>query len=261
MKNWIGLLIALSLAIVACLLNWQYLERKSKEVDEISFLAIAENVSLKTGDTFTEKHFTNLKIPRKNAGSLQETAVLYSDMQTVVSMKALHDYRGGEIVLRQELKTPPEEFKLGENELAMWIPVSTAAFVSALVKPGDEVSFVVPSPGSVFRDIEESANPEDQLGPEFGTTEDIDDPDKNLPVTNNSELVGPFRVLSLGSRLGSYEVSVASGAPRARENVMGIAVTKLGNKIDPKAEKLVRWMAQPNFRQASVVLHPRKPKE
>ncbi len=104
-------------------------------------------------------------------------------------------------------------------------------------------------------------DPNDQLGPEFGSTEEIDQPNSNQAINTNSELVGPFRVLSLGSRLGSYEVSVASGAPRARENVMGIAVTKLGNRVDPKAEKLVRWMSQPNFRQAGVVLHPRKVEE
>jgi hypothetical protein len=260
MKNWIGLLIALSLAIVACLLNWQYLERKSKEIEVISFLAIADDVKVKTGDSFSESHFTRLEIPRKNAGSLKETAVLYGDMQTVVSMKALHDYRGGEIVLRQELKTPPVEFKLGNNELAMWVPVSSATFVSSLVKPGDEVSFVVPSPDAVFRDIQEPENPNDQLGPEFGNTEDIDEPRRQV-FNRNTELVGPFRVLSLGNRLGSYEVSVASGAPKARENVIGIAVTRVGLKIDPKAEKLVRWMAQPNFRQAGVVLHPRAAEE
>lgn len=255
MKNWIGLLIALSLAIVACLLNWQYLERKSQEIEVISFVAIAEDVRLKTGDTFLESHFIKLDIPRKNAGTLQDTAVLYQDLQTVISMKALHEYRGGEILLRQELRTPPEEFKLQENELAMWVPVSTAAFVSSLVKPGDMVSFVVPSPGTVFRDLVEPEEDNPQLGPEFGSTEEIDQP---TVVSNaNSELVGPFRILSLGDRLGSYEVSVASGAPRARENVLGIAVRRVGEGIDPRAEKLVRWMAQPNFRQAGVVLHPR----
>ena len=91
MKNWIGLLIALSLGVVACLLNWQYLDRKSKEIEVVSFLSIAEEVRLKQGDMFMEEHFVRLDIPRKNVGSLEETAVLYSDLQTVVSLKAIHD--------------------------------------------------------------------------------------------------------------------------------------------------------------------------
>ncbi len=260
MKNWIGLLIALSLALVAGLLNWKYLERKSKEIEVISFLAIADGVRIKSGDTFLKEHFVKLDIPRKNVGTLQETAVLFQDRHTVVSMKALHEYRGGEIVLRQELKTPPEEFKLKPNELAIWIPVNSATFVPSLVRPGDEVSFVVPNPVTVFSDITDPADQGQPLGPEFGNTEDIDAP-VNMAPSNNSELVGPFRVLSLGDRLGSYEVSVATGGNRARENVMGVAVTKTATGIDPRAEKLVRWMGQPNFRQAAVVLHPRQPKK
>lgn len=258
MKNWIGLLIALSLAIVACLLNWQYLERKSKEIEVVSFLSIAEGVQLKRGDTFQAEHFVQLDIPRKNVGSLQETAVMYRDLDTVISMKALHDYWGGEIMLRQELKTPPKEFKLQDDEFLMWIPVNSAAFVSSLVQPGDTVSFLVPNPTTVFSDIADLEDQNLPEGPEFGRTEDIDEPNPTASV--NSELVGPFRVVSLDDRLGSYEVSIAAGGRRSRENVMGIAIKKYGGGIDPKAEKLVRWMAQPNFRQAGVVLHPRKEK-
>jgi len=260
MKNWIGLLIALSLGIVAAVLNWQYLEKKSREVEIVSFLALDENVRLKAGDTFLAEHFVKVDIPRKHAGALAETAVLYEDRNAVTSMKALHEYRGGEIILRQELKTPAEEFKLNANELALWIPVNSATFVPSLVRPGDMVSFVVTDPGTVFGGI---AGPDDSgipEGPEY-----LNAPSETqAPVSGtsvNSELVGPFRVLSLGDRLGSYEVDVAANRSRTRENVMGVAVVKLGDRMDPKAEKLVRWMAQPDFRQAGVVLHPREVKK
>ena len=257
MKNWIGLLIAISLGLVACLLNWSYLDRKSKEIEVVSFLAIAEDVRLKAGDPFLDEHFTRVDIPRKNVGVLPESAVLFKDRQTVVSMKALHDYRGGEIILRQELKTPPVEFKLGGNELAIWIPVNSATFVPELVKPGDSVSFVVPNPNTVFREIQMNEQNREQVGPEFSSVPPDQRKFEQVGGDGKSELVGPFRVLSLGDRLGSHEVNVAVKGSRARENVMGIAVEKRGEGIDPKAEKLVRWMAQPDFRQAAVVLHPR----
>jgi len=252
MKNWIGLLIALSLGVVACLLNWQYLDRKSKEIEVVSFLSIADDVRLKQGDTFLESHFVQLDIPRKNVGSLQESAVLFSDLQTVVSLKALHDYRGGEVVLRQELKTPPSELKLEKGELAFWIPVNSATFVSALVQPGDTVSFMVPNAATVFEGMDEAEEAARPTGPEFGFSEPPPEP---APVSSaNSELVGPFRVISLGDRLGSFEVSSASGRSRARENVIGVAV----KKSDPKSEKLFRLTGSPGFRQAGVVLHPRE---
>ena len=259
MKNWIGLLIAISLGIVACLLNWKYLDGKSQEIEMVSFLALGDDIRLKPGDQFLEDHFVRVDIPRKHVGTLPDTAVLFADRQTVVSMKALKAYRGGEIVLRQELKTPPVEMKLQQNELAIWVPVNSATFVPELVQPGDMVSFVVPNPAAVFSDINARENNRDPEGPQFSDVP----PEDIAPATlepGKSELVGPFRVLSLGDRLGSHEVNVASKGSRTRENVMGIAVKKRGDGVDPKAEKLLRWTAQANFRQAAVVLHARTEK-
>ena len=260
MNNWIGLLIALSLALVAGVLNWKYLERKTEEIEMVSFVAIKEGVRIKPGDTFLEKHFTSLDIPRKSVGSLKDSAVLYSDRFTIVSMKAVRDYVGGDVVLRQELKTPPQEFTLGKDELAIWIPVDGSSFVSSLVAPGDMVSFFVTSPA-----------PAVETGQPPGFADDGKDPEWNLdgnlptkpPVTmafGESELIGPFRILSLGGRLGSYEVSRASGASERQENVMGIAVRQVGNGVEPKAEKLLQRINSASFRQAGVLLHPRTKK-
>ena len=44
MKNVLGLLIALSLALLACVLNWKYLERKSQEIETVAFLAVGDDV-------------------------------------------------------------------------------------------------------------------------------------------------------------------------------------------------------------------------
>ena len=259
MKNWIGLLIALSLGIVACLLNWQYLEQKSKEIEFVSFLALGDNVRLKPGESFLEEHFVRLDIPRKNVGALPETAVLFEDRNAVVKMKAIQEYRGGEVVLRQQLKTPAKEFTLKKHELALWIPVNASTFVPSLVKSGDLVSFVVTDPNQVFDEILRRESEKDPIGPEFLTSaSEADSFSDHADASHvDSELVGPFRVLSLGDRLGSYKVDVATNGSRSRENVMGVAIQKIGDGVDPKAEKLIRWMAQPNFREAAVVLHPR----
>ena len=261
MNNWIGLLIALSLALVAGVLNWKYLERKSAEIEMVSFVAIKEGVRIKPGDAFLEKHFVSLDVPRKSVGSLTESAVLYSDRFTIVSMKAVRDYVGGDVLLRQELKTPPEQFTLGKNELAIWIPVDGSSFVSSLVAPGDMVSFFVARPapavdsGAIPSGINADEDPEWNL-------------DGNLPTQppepiafGESELIGPFRILSLGGRLGSYEVSRASGASSAQENVMGIAVRQVGNGVEPKAEKLLQRVNSASFRQAGVLIHPRSKKK
>jgi hypothetical protein len=259
MNNWIGLLIALSLALVAGVLNWKYLERKSEEIEMVSFVAIKEGVRIKPGDTFLEKHFAPLDVPRKSVGYLTESAVLYSDRFTIVSMKALRDYVGGDVLLRQELKTPPEEFTLGKDELAIWIPVDGSSFVSSLVEPGDMVSFFVTSPAPAV-DTHGPPGPVQDEDPEWNLEGNLRPKPPERIAYGESELIGPFRVLSLGGRLGSYEVSRASGASSAQENVMGIAVRQVGNGVEPKAEKLLQRVNSASFRQAGVLLHPRTKK-
>lgn len=258
MNNWIGLLIALSLALVAGVLNWKYLERKTEEIELVSFVAIKDGVRIKPGETFLEKHFASLDIPRKSVGYLRESAVLFEDRQTIVSMKAVRSYRGGDVLLRQELKTPPAKFKLGKDELAIWIPVDSGSFVSSLVTPGDMVSFFVGLPKASVGSGESATPGIDDHDPEWNL--DGVQPMKAAPpiAFGDSELIGPFRILSLGGRLGSYQVSKASGQSSARENTMGIAVRKVGDGVEAKAEKLLKHINSSTFRQAGVLLHPRE---
>ncbi len=240
MKNVLGLLIAVSLAFVAAVLNLKYLERKSQDVETVAFLAVGDGVRIRQGDTFQESQFVPVEIPRLHAGNLQQSAVLYADRHTVTGMKSVRGYEGSEIILRQDLKTPPAEMSLQENERVMWIPVDVNTFVPSLVVPGDFVSFIV---------AKQRALPDPES----------DEAISGTSVSGASEIVGPFRIVSLGGRLGSSDVFRASGERNAQENVMGIAVKMQGDELEPKAQKLFSRLQQSGFRQAGVLLHPRKP--
>ena len=100
------------------------------------------------GDTFLEKHLVALDVPQKRVGFLNESAVLYEDRFTVIGLKAVREYQTGDVILLQELKTPPAELNLNPNEDAVWIPVDGGSFVSSLVSPGDMVSFYVAAPSA-----------------------------------------------------------------------------------------------------------------
>ena len=76
-------------------------------------------------------------------------------------------------------------------------------------------------------------------------------------VPASAELIGPFKVLSLGNRLGSAEVLKASGLPQMQENVMTISASVEGGQLDPKAAKLWKLLQANGFRQVGVVLHAR----
>ncbi len=239
MKNAMGLALAAVLGLAAALLNWSYLERRSLEIEAVSFLAVADTARIRPGDTFQESQLVRVDIPRRQVGRLEDSAVMFADRHTVIGMKAVRSYEGGEIILRQDLKTPPPELTLLENERVMWIPVDASTFVPSLVAPGDFVSFIVPK-------LVDLGDPQLTGTPE-GTV-----------VSKEHEIVGPFRIVSLGNRLGSAEVFRAAGLSNAQDNVIGIGVRMERDELEPRAQKLFDRLRQTNFRQVGVLLHPRE---
>ena len=74
---------------------------------------------------------------------------------------------------------------------------------------------------------------------------------------NASRLIGPFRVLSVGNRLGSADVLKASGMPQMQENVMTIARQGAGGPARAQSREAAGKLLQSSgFRQAGVMLHP-----
>ncbi|HUE71740.1 MAG TPA: hypothetical protein VMP01_12710 [Pirellulaceae bacterium] len=244
----LGLIIAVVLGVVGATLNFLYLLRKAENFDKVAFLSIRSDTWVKRGDTFREDHFAPIEIPKGAVSAqLSDTALRFSDLNTVKGMKATRDYAGGEMVLEEHLRTPPAELVFSDpNERVMWVPVDTRTFVPSLVKPGDWVSFLVPK-GYVVRPpaLPPGENGDEDTGPATP-----------LPLSD-TELVGPFKVLSIGNRLGSTDVFKAAGMPQQQENILSISVRADGNQLEAKAKKLWDLLQAGGFRQAGVVLHPR----
>ena len=244
------LVIAAALGVAGAALNWYYLHTKSQQLEKIEFLSIAPGASVQPGERFSEAKLAPLAIPKDNVSKeLREQAILYSDLKTVENVPAVRLHRPGEILLRQDLKAPPPTLALTKpNERAIFIPVDTRTFVAPLVVPGDTVTFVVG--GGAFQPTP-AVPSENGDGP----------PDENLPAAGpppSAELIGPFRVLSLGNRLGSAEVLKASGVPQMQENVMAVAVeVDAKGELQQNAAKLWKMLQATGFRQVGVLLHPR----
>ena len=249
MNGKIALPIAAGLALAGAALNWFYLQTKAEQLEKIEFLCVAPGATIRPGDRFTDDKLAPLAIPRNNVGeTLAKEAILYNDRQAVIGMHAVRLHPEREIILRQDLKTPPPTLGLAkENERAIWIPVDTRTFVPSLVNPGDLVSFLVSG-------VPTLAVPRD---PSEGNDDEFGGPQPPPVVPGNAELIGPFRVLSLGNRLGTADVLKASGMPQMQENVMTVSVTVEGGQLDPKAAKLWKLLQTSGFRQVGVVLHPR----
>lgn len=254
MNNKRGLVLALSigLGVVAAILNWLYLIEKGKGVAGEAYVGVADGARIRRGDSFSDSQLVSVEIPKNRVGSLAQFAIRYEDRQTIIGMAATRNYEDGELVLRADLKTPPPELELqSETERAMWIPVDTRTFVPTLVMPGDQVSFIVTTGPTL------AVRPPD---PNSDDPESAPPPPATAMPGNKVETIGPFRVLSLGNRLGSAEVMRSAGIPQLQENVMTISVTQLNGQLDAKSQKLWSLLRETDFRQVGVLLHPRKAK-
>jgi hypothetical protein len=249
----VALIVAAVLGVLGAAVNFLYLDSKTRQLEKIEFLSVAPGVTLLPGDRFTETKLAPLAIPKDNVREeLKAQAIRWSDRQTVIGMTAVHSFEGGKIILRQDLKTPPPSMELTrDDERGLPVPVDTRSFVPALVNPGDMISFLITVGGMP------PAPPPAEGG------------DGNEPTAAQSvvrpavsggqriETIGPFRVLSIGNRLGSADVLKASGSSQFQENVMTIAVKMQGDQLEPRATRLLSLLQAGSARQAGVLLHPR----
>lgn len=238
MKGIQGLIVAVGLGLVAALLNWTYLNTRSEDVEKVGFIGIDPKVTvIGRGELLKEEHLVEIGIPKQTVGKLSDFGVPYSAKETVIGQPVWRTLSGGMLLLAEDLKTPPHELRLADDEKAMWIPVETRAFVPSLITPGDLVSFIVTR---------------SQATPTPAVPGAVKTPGKTLGPTT---IIGPFKILSLGNRLGSAEVMRAAKIPQVQEHVMTVAVKVANGQLDSKAQELWNALQATDFRQMGVLLH------
>lgn len=232
MKGLPGLLIALGLAVTGGLCNWFYITSKTRDLDLVEFIAVREG-GVKAGQPFQESHFKPISVPRTVALRLQEAAPPFTSLPTVVGTTAYRDFREGEIVLWQDLETPPISDlrnELAPDEEAISVTVDSRGFVPSHFSAGQEISFIVSQSSGL--------------------------PNRGSGETGPVEKIGPFFVLALGNRRGSFDRERFGGRGAMQENVITIRVKKAGeNAFDPKVEQLLSRLRLTGNQALGVVMH------
>lgn len=250
MKGIQGLIVAAGLGVLGAALNWIYLSEQSKGSAFDYFIAVNSSTVIHPGEPIKEEHLMRVDVPKAHSENLKEMVYLWQDLSTVVSTKATREYRGGEFLLRSDYRTPKPELVLKNNERLIWVTVDSRAFVPELVDPGDEVTFIVPLPPAPTPAGAASVLPE-------GAVEPIR---VEAPPTGDPDLIGPFKIGSLGNRLGTIEVMRAGGQSPTQERQIGIIVRWEANGLEPNAKRLQERLQRVNFANVSVILHPRAPR-
>jgi hypothetical protein len=262
MKGIQGLIVAIGLGVAGALLNFLYLTSKAGNLKPIGFIGIGPDVRVARGSPIRADHLVRVDVPGELARNLEKFAVKYSEVSTVVGQKALRTLEGGSLLMRDDLRTPPAELDFTENlppdveEVARGIPIDSRSIVPSLIEPGNLVSFLAPR---VPAESPTVAAPLPPGGSEPGKPELL----RPIPSPGpggaagaaDFEPVGPFRVLSVGSRVGRRDVFQAAGLPTAQENVLVIALRLRNKKLEEPGPKLERLLQTVNFRPLSVLLH------
>ncbi len=126
MKGTLGLVVAVGLGVVGAMCNWLYLHRQAADFEKVDFVMIDPSAQINLGDTLQEGHFARVAIPQKFAGDFSRVAIQWNDRVTVEGQRATRTYRGGELLLQQELSTPVQTdtaAMIGENEVTFEVPV------------------------------------------------------------------------------------------------------------------------------------------
>ena len=250
-----GLIVAVVLGITAALFNYAYLSSRSQDLEMVRFIGIKPDVTINRGDRLQEHQLEMVSIARANAGNLMKFAEPYDSLKSVVGCPVYRTLEGGSLLLRTDTKTPPaelifeEQTQPGIEEVAIGVPIDPARIVPALIQPGDFVSFIA-AKDSVRGLTPTSAAGAGEAMPEFipAEPEPYDAPD-------DIEQIGPFRVLSLGTRLGSADVARAARQATVQENVMMVAVLIENGKFELKARHLLQLMERSSSRPLGYVLH------
>lgn len=235
MKGALGLTIAAGLGIVGAICNWLYVQQLAADQETVSLIAVKRAVQLNIGDAFKESDLEPVPIPRDRAGSLIDRAPLWSARSAVLGYGANRVFHGGEILLNSDLEAPATRDlaeTLQENEVARWVPIDARSVVTEQINPGDLVSFDLGSRGPTPAGTDGSA------------------------TGSNSRIIGPFRVLALGTRREAVDVA-KSARPRGSTSAstITIVVKMVDGKYEPKAAELFDALRGIGTQGVGVQLH------
>lgn len=263
MKGIHSLILAIGLGVVGALFNFAYLANKSAKEELIGFVGIRSN--LQQGERLRADAIEEVLIPARVAANLKNYAVLWSARDAEVDKRVSRNLPAGSLLLLQDMRAPPAELDFGKNlppgveERAWFVPVDLRRMVPSLIQPGDLVTFVAASAEAGGpRRAPPKPNPASGDPPGHAPVEPTPSADAAAaPPNGELEMIGPFRVLSLGNRLTAPEVLQAAQIPQTQEGVMTIAVRLENGRLETQAQRLLRLLEISRSQPLVVMLHPR----
>ncbi len=218
MKGLTGIIVAAIFGVLGAALNWFYLANKATQLETIAFLGVREGANLQPGTEFQSSHFVPVRIPKALARDLEDFVYLYQDLPTLEHVRATKAYAGGELLFKQDYRTPATDLELRPDEVLVTVTVANR---SPLIQPNDRISFSISQGGS----------------------------------DETQELIGPFRVAAIGNQIGNRDVMQAHRIQPVQSNQIGIVCRLENGVLEPKARTLMSRIGGQGARDVMVVWH------
>jgi hypothetical protein len=264
------MILAIGLGIAGAIFNFAYLANRSRDVEKVAFVGVKEDKTVGRGERLTEDVLEPVEIPRRWVGNLANYAIKWDVRATVTGRPVWRPLDAGSLLLQSDLKTPPSELRFGQNlppgteEIEKGVPIDTRTQVPSLLEPGDMVSFIVTTVRPGFPTLAEPGKMSAIGRPDplkaGGAADAVKAGGPSTPrvqAGDGIEMIGPFRVLSIGNRLGNSDVMRAAKIQQSQENVLTVAIRVENGKLDPQAQRLILALQQSNNRALDYVLHAR----
>jgi hypothetical protein len=215
MSGWLKLAIPVGLGLAAMYLNYT---AGTTRQEPSYFVQLGGD--LKTGDKFTEDNMVMLVI-RGASENLKAAAIPWKDRSVLLNRECSRDLKKGDIVFWRDATPPPEEITIGPGEVAFHLSLGQiSSSLPSLLKVGDEIGF--------FLAPEKVAAPTDPKSPKPATKQPAE-----------FEYIGPFRILSIGTKVSPEANPGAGSGSDNRELTLAVKLQGDSKKLEPKAARLV----------------------
>ncbi len=240
MKGIQGLVIAVVLGILGACVNMYYLY-KGRDTEVVTFIGVKPGKKIELGKPIRADDLDRIAIPHANVGNLRSYAFVVDPTKpiadaakTILGWKPSRELTGGQLILQDDLRTPPPRLSLKEGEEVIWITIDTSTTVVSQLIPGEtRVSFYLPK------------NRGQSIGQPPADT-----------GAREWDFVGPFDFLAVGTRMGDPEVSKANRVSTGQQNVMTLPLTADNDK--ELLMDVYNYWHSTNYEPLAVKLHPSK---
>ena len=272
MKGIQGLILAIGLGVAGALFNFAYLNAKAQEVRLRGVVGVSKD--LERGETITMGHLEEVQVPENVYERLKQYTVPWEYRRTAIDMPAARSIRAGDLLLKEDMTTSAWQMNWSPSRNGdveeRGVPVTVdSRFIASLYKPGDLIEFAVnryrvgvPTPARP-----PAAKPAAEGGGDAAKADPPKASAASVPVTapsdsNSITILGPFKILSIGNRLGDANVMRSSRIPQLQENVLMIKATKSKStgELDAESQKLLTVLQGASPQQVTVLMVPRTSK-